>query len=243
MDTVCISSRNMFPTEEQCAQYMAQIADTGDTILQTWRLHKDPYQHVSRLLAQCEQSAEWCLDRATILDIGCGTGEFIWHVRNLTAGRAAVEGINYYQCQASIGGDAVPIVVGDITKMELPPCRYDIVFCNYTMGYFDPVQVQGIMRKIYTALKPGGKLFMWDVMPASLACRSLFGYRLYDACEYRSMCTPFMAPNGAKAFTNWICPSDIYCMADNIQKVASEQQLELFRKFSRPVLYRFTKED
>lgn len=77
MENVSTQSRNMFPTEEQCAQYMAQVAGTGDTILQTWRLHKDPYQHVSRLLAQCEQSAEWCLDRATILDIGCGTGEFI----------------------------------------------------------------------------------------------------------------------------------------------------------------------
>ena len=216
----------MFTSEAECQAYMAQIIPTGDTILQAWRFHKSPNKHVAEILKQSVGCV--CFGKPTldVFDVGCGTGEFLWHVRNNLRG-AEVSGCNFFDTQAQLGrANGIDITTCDFMEMPIMPESMDIVFCNYTLGYFDqPVEA---LKKIHRMLRPKGRLVMWDCAAATMMCGMALGYYLRPKIVIKELCEQ----------AGFCANVDVYKakLSKSIKQIASKQQLKIFKDFSLPVL-------
>lgn len=219
----------MFTSEAECQAYMAQIIPTGDTILQAWRLNKTPSRHVEEIL-RCSgiNETHFYGAHADVFDVGCGTGEFLWHVRNILP-NAEVSGCNFFDTQAQIGrANGINIMTCDFMEMPIVPESMDIVFCNYTLGYFD--QPTKALKMIYRMLRPKGRLVMWDCTASTMMCGMALGYYLRPVAVIRECCEQA-----------GFVPEIVMCdrsatLSKSIKQIASKQQLKIFKDFSLPVL-------
>lgn len=214
----------MFTSEAECQAYMAQIIPTGDTILQAWRLHKKPCMHVAEILERSIGGiGKQTID---IFDVGCGTGEFLWHVRNLQP-EAEVSGCNFFETQAQLGrANGIDITTCDFMEMPIVPESMDVVFCNYTLGYFD--QPTEVLKKIHTMLRPEGRLVMWDCAASTMMCGMALGYYLRPLITIQECCEHA----GFYADVT-VCKAKL---SKSIKQIASKQQLKIFKDLSLPVL-------
>lgn len=223
----------MFTSEAECQAYMAQIIPTGDTILQAWRISQHPYKHVGEILKDAgvlDCFGNDNLDPMNVYDVGCGTGEFMWLVQN-SLPNATIRGCNFFDAQTAFGRAqaGLNIITVDFTELQVPEETEDIVFCNYTLGYFDdPVPV---LEKIWKMLKPGGKLIMWDAAAAHLACTFALGYHLRRPCEIRWAAEQ---AGFSDVKTTWY-PGRAK-LSKAMYQIASKQQLKIFKKMSVPLL-------
>ncbi|MGN1209332.1 MAG: class I SAM-dependent methyltransferase [Duodenibacillus sp.] len=205
---------------------MAQIIPTGDTILQAWRFHKNPATHVSKLLKYSIGNVDFGKHTIDVFDVGCGTGEFLWHVKN-SLRSAEVSGCNFFDTQAQIGRSCgINITTCDFMEMPIVPESMDIVFCNYTLGYFD--QPTEVLKKIHTMLRPKGRLVMWDCAASTMLCSMALGYHLRPIAAIKKCC------DDARFIPNLYVGKAK--LSKSIKQIASKQQLKIFKDYSLPVL-------
>lgn len=226
METVCTSSRRG-PTEKQSQEYLYQVMATGDTILQTFRRDEDQLVHVMDTIPNGKFNK--------IADVGCGTGEYLWHVVSLNPEAEAI-GYNLYNCQAQVGKAAgLDIRVLDILNEEIEEKNFNLVLCNYTLGYFSPEERIRVIRKLHNMLYPGGRLSIYDIAPRTMLSAEIFDYSLVTPREmFRDIRSVF----GEKARIRHTLFADFQAtLAKNIKQVASEQQLDMFKRYARPVHY------
>lgn len=226
MEEVCTTSHRG-PTEKQSQEYLYQVMVTGDTILQAFRRDEDQLMHVMDTIPSGKFNK--------IADVGCGTGEFLWHVVSLNPEAEAI-GYNLYNCQAQLGkGAGLDIRVLDILNEEIEEKNFDLVLCNYTLGYFYPEERLRVMHKLHGMLRPGGRLSIYDIAPRTMLSTEIFDYSLVTPREmYRDIRSVF----GNKARIRHTAFTDYQAsLAKNIEQVASQQQLDMFKKYARPVHY------
>lgn len=63
-------------------------------------------------------------------------------------------------------------IVGDISKVELPPEQTDLVISNMVLEFLDPEQLAATMENAAETLKPGGTLFYITTHPDKLKITS-----------------------------------------------------------------------
>jgi SAM-dependent methyltransferase len=106
-----------------------------------------------------------------MVDIGCGTGEFLlgmraagWQVEGVEMSRAAAESARRLH--------GLDIFGGTLCDARLPEAAFDYVRLNHSFEHMtDPIQVLAEIRRI---IKPNGRLFIGVPNGASLAAR-MFG--------------------------------------------------------------------
>lgn len=96
-----------------------------------------------------------------ILDVGCGSGKPITHF--LAEEGFSVDGLDISPRQAEKAKQNLPtsrIFVADMSDHKFPENTYDAVICLHVLEHNERIFHAKLLKKIYSALKPGGSLLM-----------------------------------------------------------------------------------
>ena len=103
-------------------------------------------------------------DKLTVVDLGAGTGQFCFYVKQLHPDYE-VHGINLYpsQIRTNETTDGVCMHIGDATTAEVwkDVPKADVVFISYTMGHL--LLTDAFRKVLADAVKPGGCIVVWDI--------------------------------------------------------------------------------
>lgn len=233
-------------SEEDCAVFVPEIeAVNGDSLLQIFRLSQDPVQH----FAEVDKLAGYLWRRDyehstfdNVLDMGCGTGQWL-HLAQLhyfIRGRSV--GINLFETQTNkehidfVHGDINTMTEEDLQKHFGRKILFDRIWCNYTLGHCELSSVFNLATKL---MRRCTELIMWDVCPANAKVKDFYGYNLN---------TPSVIAHTADLYglrAKWIIPSlcvddNIHAyVADNFAGVAPNEVVQQAVRELRPVLYTF----
>lgn len=110
-----------------------------------------------------------------ILDLGSASGR----VERFLIGRGippqSFTGVEISPEQVAIARRKIPgasFVVGDITKVRLPPDKFDLAISNMVFEFLSPKQLLKALRNTLKWLKPGGTLFFITTHPAKMKATS-----------------------------------------------------------------------
>lgn len=105
-------------------------------------------------------------DKVSLLDIGCSTGNFLYHLRNalpaldLTGGDLAPGAVEACRADPKLAG--IRFEVMDI--LDLPANRFDVVVANAATYFFDYTQYERTMASIACALKRNGHFLSFEFL-------------------------------------------------------------------------------
>lgn len=97
---------------------------------------------------------------ARVLDVGCGTGEYLAHARELGFEAAGLEPAAGMRELAIQKNPDVDIRDGVATSLPWPDEHFDLVECIEVLRYLDKVDMRVALAEMRRVLKPGGKLFL-----------------------------------------------------------------------------------
>jgi SAM-dependent methyltransferase len=95
-------------------------------------------------------------DGATVLDLGCATGELL---TKQLAERFTVTGVDISPRQIELARQRIPratFIQADMTELELPPASFDAVTAFYSLTHVPREDVAPLLRSISGWLRPGG---------------------------------------------------------------------------------------
>lgn len=222
-------------SEEFCKNATAMATRTGDYILEFYRLDEDNLDHVRKMAIYLGLTHDTKLSSTPkfVLDMGCGTGEFLFHFLNACPNYFGF-GVNLYGSQLlPCLPDSMRLIEGDLEDPTTwgagLPQGFDVIFMNYVSGHVD-------IGKAFTVakdrLKPGGTFAMWDLCPRTPMVKDIAGYKIRTPWEMRQTA----ALCGFETFNivPWI-PEDI--VSPGVQKCLSEEDIDTFTRLTRPILY------
>lgn len=115
--------------------------------------------HVDRMLAK--------YDRPTLLEAGCGLGQWLYYALERGDGRAigldlTAETLERVRASRTLEphADRVQLVVGDMRRMPLADACVDIVFSFGVIEHVLAEDSQTTVREFFRVLKPGGRLLL-----------------------------------------------------------------------------------
>lgn len=125
------------------------------------------YSQLNRSVNGLDGAPEWPTLRAMlpdlkgahVLDLGCGFGWFCRWVRQNGAARVAGVDVSenmLARAVAETDDAAISYVRADLETLALEPGAYDLVYSSLAFHYI--ANLQGLMKQVYDALKPGGSL-------------------------------------------------------------------------------------
>jgi SAM-dependent methyltransferase len=111
-------------------------------------------------------------ERGTLLDVGCGVGDFLAIARS--EGWRCV-GVEISEEAAAVArARGFEVIVGDATEVELPQARFDRVRCAHTLEHVpDPT---ALLRRLRAAVAEGGSI---DVVVPNRASATAAVFRRY----------------------------------------------------------------
>jgi SAM-dependent methyltransferase len=116
------------------------------------------------------------------LDVGCGTGRALPHLRSAVGPGGAVLGVDLTPAMAAVAAARGPVLVGDARSLPVPAARADAVFAAGLVHHL-PDPVAGL-RELARVTRPGGRLALFHPLGrAALAARR--GHRL-DPADIRA---------------------------------------------------------
>jgi len=109
-----------------------------------------------------------------VIDVGCGTGSNIKVLQRAVGPTGRIVGTEFSpkmlaQAKRRIAEnrwDNVEVRAGDATKDPLGVEEYDAVLAHCSLSAMS--DIDAAISNIYRALRPGGKLMVWDVQPRGL---------------------------------------------------------------------------
>src|SRR5262249_43093326 len=95
-----------------------------------------------------------------LLELGCGWGAMIRYIRAAFPEGVSIDAITKSATQADFISSkyGVQVTVGDFIDDEYPPESYDNIYSMGAWEHVPPHDIAPLLRKLYGALKPGGKL-------------------------------------------------------------------------------------
>jgi 2-polyprenyl-3-methyl-5-hydroxy-6-metoxy-1,4-benzoquinol methylase len=123
----------------------------------------------------------------SILELACGTG--IWTkaltamTGDLTAIDASPEVIEINR--GKIGQSSITYLQCDIFEWQ-PERQYDLVFFAFWLSHVPPGQLAAFLKTVYSAVRPGGHVFIIDSRPYEQSADQTYQTRkLKDGREFR----------------------------------------------------------
>ncbi len=107
---------------------------------------------------------------AVVCDLGCSTGTTIDHILKNQHCPDTVSFIGYdnsdpmlnkarIKLKEGIDSGRITLINADLSNLpELPSCN--VVLMNWTLQFVRPIDRENLLRNVYSALKPGGALFL-----------------------------------------------------------------------------------
>jgi SAM-dependent methyltransferase len=122
------------------------------TAVSGWCFHWTPLRRTRR------RAATMYLDNVTpgrLLDVGCGSGELLAHLRALGWDVVGQE-VDAVAAQVAAERHGVTVRVGPIGEIDLPTGAFDAITISHVLEHVpDPV---ALLRTCYTLAKPGGAI-------------------------------------------------------------------------------------
>jgi ubiquinone/menaquinone biosynthesis C-methylase UbiE len=126
---------------------------------------------------------------ARILDVGCGTGEYIRRASELGFIASGVEPADGMREVAIATNPGCSIVAGVATELPVPDGSFDLVICIEVLRYLDRADSRQALREMHRVLRPGGTLFLTMVNKYALDGYSLH-YQLQRMFKGASVALP-----------------------------------------------------
>lgn len=169
-------------TSEECQQYTDFIRSAGTDFLQAWRLSPNDATHCLRIGAQDTKRTRkpWA-----VLDIGCGTGAFLWWQKQLCPSIKCY-GLNLFENQVVVPPSVATVAQCDLNEqpdleavckgkflMEIP--LFSTIVCHYTLGHLkSPLDV---LRSARDVLANQSTMVIYDLHPRNMETkRTIFSY-------------------------------------------------------------------
>lgn len=186
---------------DEAYEYTRQIKElSGHTVLQAYMFHEKPLIHAQEVIRRgaLDFDALPMAKIQTILDLGCGTGEFIYSLAQLMPDTYCA-GINLFPSQTSmLPSSDVALINGDIEDPyvydKLAMDHVDAFFCNYTAGHVSLPRVLSNIQKFCRGRDKQSEFYrtlfyMWDLAPANAWAPKeiLGGYKVREPREVMHM--------------------------------------------------------
>jgi ubiquinone/menaquinone biosynthesis C-methylase UbiE len=97
---------------------------------------------------------------ARILDVGCGTGEYVRRANELGFTASGLEPADAMRAVAINKNPEASIVSGVATELPYPDQSFDFVICIEVLRYLDRSDVRQALGELRRVLTPGGTLFL-----------------------------------------------------------------------------------
>lgn len=97
---------------------------------------------------------------ARILDIGCGTGEYVRRANELGFNASGVEPAEAMREVAIKKNPEASIVSGVATEIPYPDESFDLVICIEVLRYLNLSDIRQALRELRRVLRPGGTMFL-----------------------------------------------------------------------------------
>lgn len=97
---------------------------------------------------------------AHVLDVGCGTGEYVRRVQELGLVGSGIEPAEAMRKVAIEKNPGSTIVDGVATKLPFPDTSFDLVICIEVLRYLHRGDGRVALREMRRVLRPGGILFL-----------------------------------------------------------------------------------
>jgi ubiquinone/menaquinone biosynthesis C-methylase UbiE len=155
--------------EEQKDYYRARAAEYDDWFYRRGRYDFGPkHTHQWGQEAELVRRALYNLNLSgQVLEIAAGTGiwtqELIKSAAHVTALDSSSEVLQINRLKTQ--GHKVTYLLSDIFQWQ-PEQTYDAVFMGFWLSHVPPARLPGFITLIKEALRPGGKIFLVDSLPA-----------------------------------------------------------------------------
>jgi len=107
-----------------------------------------------------DQSLKQLRPGARILDVGCGTGEYVHRANALGFRASGLEPAAAMRQAATVLNPDSTIVDGVATQLPFPADSFEFVICIEVLRYLHGSDIREAMREMHRVLTPGGKLFL-----------------------------------------------------------------------------------
>ncbi len=97
---------------------------------------------------------------AHILDVGCGTGEYVRRANELGFTASGLEPADAMRAVAVKKNPGASIVSGVATDLPYPDESFDLVICIEVLRYLDRSDIRQALRELRRVLRPGGTMFL-----------------------------------------------------------------------------------
>jgi ubiquinone/menaquinone biosynthesis C-methylase UbiE len=115
---------------------------------------------IDRLLDRCFKELR---TGAPVLDVGCGTGEYIRRANELGFCASGIEPADAMRKVAIEKNPNTTIANAVATALPFPDKTFDLVICIEVLRYLHPVDNKLALREMHRVLAPGGILFLTSV--------------------------------------------------------------------------------
>jgi ubiquinone/menaquinone biosynthesis C-methylase UbiE len=112
---------------------------------------------VDRLLDECFKTLQ---PGARILDVGCGTGEYVHRANELGFSASAIEPAEAMRKAAIDRNPGSTILDGTATELAFADGTFDLVICIEVLRYLHRDDNRRALREMHRVLKPGGIMFL-----------------------------------------------------------------------------------
>jgi SAM-dependent methyltransferase len=125
----------------------------------------ESYKRVCKIIADISCSFDY---RISVLDLGCGTGRYfhcLQHVERLVGVDIALNMLKHARNPVKsdkISADHVNLICANIFDLHISPDSFDFIYSVGILGELAPFDLY-ICNKLFSLLKPGGKLFFTAV--------------------------------------------------------------------------------
>jgi ubiquinone/menaquinone biosynthesis C-methylase UbiE len=133
---------------------------------------------------------------ARVLDVGCGTGEYVHRVNELGFRASGLEPAESMRDAARARNPGSDIIDGLATDLPYPDESFDLVICIEVVRYLHRADVRLALREMRRVLRPSGRLFLTAVNKYALDGFYLF-HRMQTMVSGHSAKVPhceFMTP-------------------------------------------------
>jgi ubiquinone/menaquinone biosynthesis C-methylase UbiE len=98
--------------------------------------------------------------RARILDVGCGTGEYVRRANELGFIASGLEPADAMRAIAINTNPNASIISGIATDLPYPDESFDLVICIEVLRYLDRSDIRQALCELRRVLRPGGTMFL-----------------------------------------------------------------------------------